>query len=112
MFCGDLVWNGMFPNYVDAEPPRLAESVRAIGAESGVTYVPGHGTIADAADMRSYADLLDHVGAAARRAIEAGQPLDEAAAAYRLPDGLADWTLFSPRYFATAFEAWARALRD
>lgn len=111
-FCGDLVWNGMFPNYVDADPPRLAEGVRAIGAEPGVTYVPGHGTLADAADMRNYADLLDDVGAAARRAIEAGRPLEEAAAAYRLPAGLADWTLFSPRYFQTAFEAWARALRD
>ncbi len=110
VFCGDLVWNGMFPNYMDANPPRLAASVRAIGAQPGVTYVPGHGVIADAAAMRVYADLLDHVGAAARRAIEAGHSLDEAAAAYRLPAGTETWTLFNPQYFRTAFEAWRRAL--
>lgn len=109
VFCGDLVWNGMFPNYVDAVPPRLAESVRAIGSDAGVTYVPGHGTLADAAAMRTYAGLLDHVGEAARRAIETGRPIEEAAAEYRLPPGVAAWTLFSPQYFRTAFQAWARA---
>lgn len=109
VFCGDLVWNGMFPNYVDAEPPRLSESVRAIGADAGVVYVPGHGALADAAALRTYADLLDHVGDAARRAIDAGRPIDEAAAEYRLPGAVADWTLFNPQYFRTAFQAWARA---
>ena len=109
VFCGDLVWNGMFTNYVDADPPRLARSVRSIGAEPGVTYVPGHGTLADAAAMRTYAAMLDHVGEAAARAIEAGRPLDEAAAEYRLPADVADWTLFNPQYIRTAFEAWQRA---
>lgn len=112
VFCGDLVWNGMFPNYMDAEPPRLAESVRAIGARDGTTYVPGHGNLADAAAMRRYTDLLEHVGTAARRAIEAATPIAEAAAAYRLPAEAADWTLFGTQYFRTAFEAWERALRD
>jgi glyoxylase-like metal-dependent hydrolase (beta-lactamase superfamily II) len=111
VFCGDLVWNGMFPNYMDAIPPRLAESVRAIGAEPGMTYVSGHGDLADADAMRTYAGLLDDVGAAARRAIEAGTPLEEAAAAYRLPPGAANWTLFGAQYFRTAFQAWERALR-
>lgn len=110
VFCGDLVWNGMFPNYVDAVPPRLAESVSAIGAEPDVVYVPGHGTLADADDMRTYAALLDDVGAAARRAIDAGRPLDEAAAEYRLPAVVADWILFSPQYFRVAFEAWSRSV--
>jgi glyoxylase-like metal-dependent hydrolase (beta-lactamase superfamily II) len=109
VFCGDLVWNGMFPNYVDADPPRLATAVRAIGADDGVTYVPGHGTLADAGAMRVYADMLDHVGEAATRAIDAGRDLAEAAGEYRLPAGVADWVLFSPRYFQTAFEAWARS---
>lgn len=111
VFCGDLVWNGMFPNYVDADPPRLADSVRAIGAEPDVIYVPGHGSLADADAMRTYADVLDHIGEAARRAIEAGRPIAEAAAEYRLPDAVAEWTLFSPRYFEVAFGAWEKAIR-
>lgn len=110
VFCGDLVWNGMFPNYVDADPPRLAASVSALGANEGTVYVPGHGTLADAAAMRRYADLLDHIGDAARRAIAAGRPIEEAAAQYKLPAGVADWTLFNAQYFRTAFYAWQRAL--
>ena len=30
VFCGDLVWNEMFPNYVDAVPSVLSASVRSI----------------------------------------------------------------------------------
>ena len=30
VFCGDLVWNAMFPNYVDATPSRLTQAVRLI----------------------------------------------------------------------------------
>jgi glyoxylase-like metal-dependent hydrolase (beta-lactamase superfamily II) len=110
VFCGDLVWNGMFPNYIDADPPRLAASVRALGADEGTVYVPGHGTLADAAAMRTYANLLDHVGAAARSAIAAGRPIEDAAAEYKLPADVADWTLFNAQYFRTAFQAWQRAL--
>lgn len=109
VFCGDLVWNGMFPNYVDADPPRLAESVRAIGADDGVIYVPGHGALADAAGMRTYAQLLDDVAAAALRAFDAGMDPAAAAASYELPASVANWVLFSPTYFRTAFEAWARS---
>jgi glyoxylase-like metal-dependent hydrolase (beta-lactamase superfamily II) len=110
VFCGDLVWNGMFPNYVDADPPRLAESVRALGAVEGTVYVPGHGTLADAAAMRRYVNMLDHIGEAAQRAIAAGRPIEEAAAEYKLPADVADWTLFNAQYFRTAFQAWQRAL--
>ncbi len=30
VFCGNLVWNGMFPNYVDAAPSALTPSVKAL----------------------------------------------------------------------------------
>ncbi len=110
VFCGDLVWNGMFPNYVDAIPPVLDDAVKAIGADDGVVYVPGHGTLADASAMRRYQELLLHVGDAARRAIESGTPIEEAAARYRLPESVADWVLFSPTYFRVAFQAWERVL--
>jgi glyoxylase-like metal-dependent hydrolase (beta-lactamase superfamily II) len=110
VFCGDLVWNGMFPNYMDADPPRLAASVSALGANEGTVYVPGHGTLADAAAMRRYANMLEHIGDAARRAIAAGRPIEEAAAQYKLPGDVADWTLFNAQYFRTAFLAWQRSL--
>lgn len=109
VFAGDLVWNGLFPNYTHASPTDLGRHVRALRDEGADVWVSGHGTLARADDMARYIDLLDHVEAAARRAIEAGTPLDRAAAEYTVPDGLGEWSMFSDRYPELAFRAWARA---
>ena len=111
VFCGDLVWNGMFPNYVDATPSRLSREVRVMRAAGATTYVPGHGPLADAGALDRYIGLLDHVEEAARRALERGMSAEEAGAAYALPPGLESWTLFSPGYFARALGAWMTELR-
>jgi glyoxylase-like metal-dependent hydrolase (beta-lactamase superfamily II) len=111
VFCGDLVWNGMFPNYVDATPSRLSQEVRMLRAAGAATYVPGHGPLADAGALDAYSGLLDHVEAAARRALERGMSAEEAGAEYRLPPGLESWTLFSPGYFARALDSWMSELR-
>jgi len=110
VWCGDLVWNGMFPNYVHATPSRKAESVRAVLAVGDATYVPGHGDLARRADLERYLALLDDVEAKARAAIERGDALDAAADAYQVPPALGEWVMFSQRYFRVAFEAWRREL--
>jgi len=110
VFSGDLVWNGMFPNYVDAQPSRLSREVRVLRATGATTYVPGHGPLADASALDAYIGLLDHVEEAARDAIQRGMTAAEAGAAYRLPSGLESWTLFSPGYFAQAIGAWMQEL--
>lgn len=110
VWCGDLVWNGLFPNYMDATPSDLARHVRALLVEPAERWIPGHGSLADASAMETYIDLLDDVEAAARRSIEAGTPVDVAARAYRPPAELGEWVLFSPRYYEVAFGAWAREL--
>ena len=110
VFCGDLVWNGMFPNYRDAIPSKKAESVRALVAAGQATYVPGHGALARRSDLERYLTLLADVEEKARAAIAAGVPLDQAADAYRLPSGYAEWVMFSPTYFRVAFQAWGREL--
>lgn len=107
---GDLIWTGMFPNYVDAIPSRLSTHVRALREQRVTTYVSGHGRLADGAALDTYIDLLDHVEAAARRAIEHGTPLDAAGADYEVPASLGAWHMFSPRYPEMAFRAWARDL--
>lgn len=112
IFCGDLVWNEMFPNYVDATPSRLTSAVRLMRATGAETYVPGHGPLADQAALDRYIDLLDDVEAAARHAIEAGMTAEEAGAEYRLPPGLADWYLFRDDYFARAIGAWMEELAE
>lgn len=110
VFCGDLVWNGMFPNFVDALPSKLTRSVRALRATDATTFVPGHGTLATVADMDRYLALLDSVEAAARRAAERGLTAEAAGAGYRVPAALGEWVLFNPRYFERAIGAWITEL--
>ena len=50
VFSGDLFWNAMFPNYVDAVPTKLSASVRALRATPTTIYVPGHGAIGHQAE--------------------------------------------------------------
>ena len=110
VFCGDLVWNRMFPNYRDTTPTLFAASVRSLVRNRETVYVPGHGSLSDGRDLDLYVQLIDDVGAAARRAIEAGLPIAEAAAQYSLPESFGEWLMFNPRYFEVAFGAWEREL--
>ncbi len=109
-FSGDLVWNQMFPNYVDAIPTRFAASVRELTRVDATTWVPGHGPLATASDVVQFAGLIDSVEVAARSGIERGIAAAAAAVEYRLPAAFAAWTLFNPRYFETAISAWYREL--
>jgi glyoxylase-like metal-dependent hydrolase (beta-lactamase superfamily II) len=110
VFCGDLVWNGMFPNYVDAIPTRLWTACNDLLADEQAVYVPGHGSVARHDEMRRFLDLIADVGEAARRAFEQGRTPAQAAAEYRVPEHLGEWFLFSPRYYEVAFTAWQREL--
>jgi glyoxylase-like metal-dependent hydrolase (beta-lactamase superfamily II) len=111
VFCGDLVWNGMFPNYVDTSPSRLANAVRALRRDRKTSYVPGHGAVADTAALARYQALLDEVEQAAREAHTAGTSAADAGAAFTLPESLGEWTLFGRAFFERAFAAWYRELR-
>ncbi len=110
VFSGDLVWNGMFPNYMDAHPVRLSQSVRLMQAVDATTYVPGHGPIADRAALDRYVTLLDHVEAAARDAVQRGLTAADAAKEFHMPTGMANWVLFNPDYFERALGAWMAEL--
>lgn len=107
---GDLVWHGLFPNFVDAQPLRLKESVQSLLSRSFATVVPGHGGLPPAEGMRLYAEALAAVEEAARRGRADGTPAEEAAASFSLPASLGSWTLFGADYFERAFKAWYRAL--
>lgn len=110
VFCGDLVWNHMFPNYRDTIPSSFASSVRSLMRDRDTIYVPGHGALSDNDDIETYLDLIDDVAAAARRAIDEGVPIAEAAAGYSLPESIGEWVMFRPQYFEVAFRAWEREL--
>jgi glyoxylase-like metal-dependent hydrolase (beta-lactamase superfamily II) len=113
VFCGDLLWNGMFPNFVDALPSKLNASVRALRRPRETTYVPGHGSLAHAGDYDRYVAMLSEVERQARAAHEAGTSPIDAASSFRLPASVGEWALFNPAskaFYQRAFEAWNKEL--
>jgi glyoxylase-like metal-dependent hydrolase (beta-lactamase superfamily II) len=110
VFSGDLFWNAMFPNYVDAIPTQLAQSVRALRRSRETVYVPGHGALGKQADYDRYVAMLDEVERAARAAYAKGTSAADAGAAFNLPESLGSWTLFSKAFYERAFSAWYRDL--
>jgi glyoxylase-like metal-dependent hydrolase (beta-lactamase superfamily II) len=110
VFCGDLVWNAMFPNYIDAVPTRLAASAKALRRERRTIYVPGHGALAREADFDRYIAMLGEVEQAARQAHQQGKSAADAGAAFTLSPSLGEWTLFNKVFFERAFAAWYREL--
>jgi glyoxylase-like metal-dependent hydrolase (beta-lactamase superfamily II) len=110
VFAGDLLWNGMFPNYRDAVPSLLSQSVRALLRDPRVR-VPGHGAIPTAAEAANYVAVIDLVEAAARKAITAGTPIDVAAREFVVPASLGEWKLFNPAYYQVALGAWEKELK-
>lgn len=110
IFTGDLVFNRIFPYYGDSTPSRWNATCDTLLTEAGALYVPGHGNLAHKPEMDRYRELLALVGEAARKAHKAGQPAEQAAAAFSIPERLGDWFQFSPKVFAFAFDAWYREL--
>ncbi len=106
IWCGDLVWNAMFPNFVDAAPTRLSREVRRLAGRGAATFVPGHGPVADATAMSRYVALLDSVEEAARAGWRRGMSADEVADSYEVPAGLGEWVMFNPNYYLRAVQAW------
>jgi glyoxylase-like metal-dependent hydrolase (beta-lactamase superfamily II) len=110
-FSGDLVWNGMFPNYVDAMPSALHANVNRLVAlvSKRQLLVPGHGAVADVAAMTRYRGLLDSLEQAARTGFTAGRSAQETAAAYAVPASLGEW-MASKTSIERAMGAWWREL--
>jgi glyoxylase-like metal-dependent hydrolase (beta-lactamase superfamily II) len=110
VFAGDLVWNAMFPNFMDATPTTLSKSVAALRRTRTTVYVPGHGSLAKEPEVAGYVAMLQEVERAAKEAHAKGTPAKDAAAGYHLPPSLGEWYLFAPVFMERAFAAWYREL--
>jgi glyoxylase-like metal-dependent hydrolase (beta-lactamase superfamily II) len=111
VFCGDLFWNAMFPNFVDAIPTKLASSVRALRRTKDTIYVPGHGAVGKAVDYDRYIAMLDEVERGARKAYSSGASAADAGGNFSLPASLGEWAMFNKIFYARAFEAWYKELK-
>ncbi len=110
VFYGDLLWNGMFPNFRDTIPSLFAESIQAAMRTRDTVYVPGHGPLADKDDITRLLAVLAEVERAARKTFGTETTADETGRLFRLPESLGQWALFNDDYFVTAMSAWHREL--
>lgn len=111
VFCGDLVWNAMFPNYVDTTPSKFVGAVRGLKRARDTIYVPGHGALAKQRELERYIAMLNEVEAGARKSFAAGVPAEEAGRTFMLSERLGPWALFANVFYPRAFEAWYRELK-
>jgi cyclase len=84
VFAGDLGWNHHLPNLIDANTLAWIETLdKMLAAHPDATFVPGHGDVATAQDMRDFRDYLAALRLAVGHARAAGKTGDDLAAAAR-----------------------------
>ena len=93
---GDLFFNGYYP-FIDAESGGSVEGVIAgvdqvlSRIDDNTKVIPGHGSLANKADLKAYRDMLASVHARVKELIKAGKNMDEIVAAKPSADYDAKW---------------------
>lgn len=87
VFMGDLGWSKTLPNLVDATVNDWIPTLDAILKQHPASkYVPGHGNVATAADIRDFRDYLDDLRARVRKGTADGLTIDQAKQQLPLPE--------------------------
>jgi glyoxylase-like metal-dependent hydrolase (beta-lactamase superfamily II) len=73
VFAGDLFWNATVPNTIDADTKAWAETLDGFLREfPQETFVPGHGQVGHALDVRFFRDYVAGLRQTVGRAVENG----------------------------------------
>jgi len=87
VFTGDLGWSRTLPNLVDATVndwiPTLDQILKQYPTAK---FVPGHGNVAGAADIKDFRDYLDDLRARVKQGIANGLTVDQAKQQLTLPE--------------------------
>jgi cyclase len=87
VFTGDLGWSKTLPNLVDATVndwiPTLDQMLKQYPTAK---YVPGHGSVAQASDIKDFRDYLDDLRTRVRQGIANGLTVDQAKQQLLLPE--------------------------
>ena len=99
LFTGDMGWAKTLPNLVDATVNDWITSLDKILTQYGTAkFIPGHGEVATAEEMRDFREYLDDLRTRVRQAIASGLTIDQAKQQLKLPD----------KYKAFAFQNFAQ----
>lgn len=94
MFLGDLLWRRAIPNLIDANLVQWRATLETLGlAGEDTRFVPGHGGVASAQDLREFAGYLDALDQAVAEA-EGPEETRSAAALEALKARYAAWAYF------------------
>ena len=97
LFCGDLLWRRFAPNIIDGTVPLWIATDKAFARlpdAAAMTFVPGHGDVANAQDVADFAGYLTDLTALVRAEMRHGAK-DKAlvdAVLPRLKAKYPDWT--------------------
>jgi cyclase len=87
LFMGDLGWSKSLPNLVDATVSDWITSLDKILSEHPTAkFVPGHGEVATASEIREFRDYLDDLRNRVKKAIADGLTNEQAKEQLKLPE--------------------------
>jgi glyoxylase-like metal-dependent hydrolase (beta-lactamase superfamily II) len=99
VFTGDMGWTKTLPNLVDATVNDWIPSLDLILKNNGAAkFVPGHGQVATATEIREFRDYLDDLRSRVKSAIASGLTIEQAKAQLKLPE----------KYQSFAFQSFAQ----
>jgi cyclase len=98
-FTGDLGWSKTLPNLVDATVNDWIPTLdKILNQYPTAKFVPGHGNVAEAAEIRDFRDYLDDLRTRVKQGIADGLTVDQAKQQLKLPE---KYKSFAFQNFAT-----------
>jgi cyclase len=99
VFTGDMGWRKTLPNLVDASVSEWIASLDKILSQYPTAkFVPGHGDVADASELREFREYLDDLRTRVKQAIADGLTIEQAKLQLKLPE---KYKSFAFQNFAT-----------
>lgn len=107
IYAGDLVFNKVFPVYLDALPKAWHTHVSEVVASGGgkSVIVPGHGQVTTADEIRPLLGVFEAIAAAAAKAHASGTSAQQAAKGFVMPESLKEYATDNAVFVQLAFEA-------
>lgn len=87
VFTGDLGWSKTLPNLVDATVNDWIPTLDKILSQYPTAkFIPGHGNVAEAAEIKDFRDYLDDLRTRVKQGIANGMTVDQAKQQLSLPE--------------------------
>jgi cyclase len=99
VFTGDLGWSKTLPNLVDATVNDWIPTLdKVLSQYPTAKFVPGHGNVAEAAEIKDFREYLDDLRTRVKQGIADGLTVDQAKEQLKLPE---KYKSFAFQNFAT-----------